>query len=202
MFIVGLTGGIGSGKTTVSNLFKELGITVVDTDVIAREVVKPGSQCLYKIEQHFGSTILLDNGNLDRKKLRHIIFSQPEEKHWLESLLHPVIRRQTRLALENSSSPYAILSSPLLLESPDIELTSRIAVVDITPEQQVLRTTIRDETNSAQVEKIIATQLSREEKLAKANDIIDNSGTFENTKQQVLNLHRQYLLMKDNHSMR
>lgn len=202
MFIVGLTGGIGSGKTTVSNLFNELGVTIVDTDVIAREVVQVGSQCLYEIEQHFGSSILLDDGNLDRKKLRTIIFSAPEEKRWLESLLHPVIRKQTRQALESSSSAYTIFSSPLLLESPDTELVDRIAVVDITAEQQVLRTTIRDKTNTSQVKKIIATQLSREEKLAKADDIIDNSGEVEHTKQQVRNLHKQYLVMKDNNSTR
>jgi len=195
MFVVGLTGGIGSGKTTISNIFRGQGIQVVDTDVIAREIVQANTPCLKSIHKHFGNEILLANGELDRKKLRDIIFSSQQEKSWLEALLHPLIGQQTKQQLENVNSPYAILSSPLLLESPDAELVDHILVVDTLPEQQINRTVKRDKVEEVQVIKTMLSQMSREKRLCMANDIIENSGSMANTTKQILQLHEKYLNM-------
>lgn len=195
MFVVGLTGGIGSGKTTVSDQFQALGIEVVDTDVIARQVVEPGTPCLITITAHFGDGILTQEGRLNRAKLRAIIFSQADEKQWLQNLLHPVIRQETRKALQAASSAYALLSSPLLLESSDKDIVDRILVVDLNEEQQMLRTMLRDSNEREQIKKIMATQMLRQQRLAKADDIIDNSGSLDATRAQVARLHEKYLAL-------
>lgn len=193
MFIVGLTGGIGSGKTTVSDQFKSLGIEIIDTDFIARQIVEPGTPSLSAIAEHFGAQILTQDGRLNRSLLRSIVFSQSDQKRWLEDLMHPLIRQETRSALLSARSPYAILSSPLLLESDDKNLVNRILVVDLDEAQQVLRSSLRDSTHPSQIVKIIAAQMPRQQKLAMADDIIDNSGSLAATRAQVARLHEQYL---------
>ena len=200
VFCVGLTGGIGSGKTTVSNAFHELGITIIDTDVIAREVVAKGTPCLHELEAHFGASILTANNELDRKKLREIIFSDAEEKRWVEALLHPVIQQQTQQELAASQSTYSILSSPLLLESPDAARVDRILVVDIPEAEQVKRTKHRDGVSEQQIENTMTAQLPRAQRLAKADDILDNSGSIENTRKQVKALDSRYRELARTHS--
>lgn len=193
MFIVGVTGGIGAGKTSVTNAFAKLGIDIIDSDVIAREVVVKGSHALAAIAEHFGSSILNTNGELDRSQLRQRIFSHSAEKHWLESLLHPLIRERTQKQLHEAKSDYCILSSPLLLETNQRDLVQRVLVVDIVESEQIARTSLRDGNDPEQIQKIIASQMPRAERLAAADDVIDNSGTKEETRLQVKRLHASYL---------
>lgn len=192
--IIGLTGGIGSGKSEVSRRFQLLGITVVDADEIARLVVEPHQPVLAVIEAHFGSQILI-NGRLDRAQLRAIIFSNPEEKMWLENLLHPIINTLTRQQLVQANSPYTILSSPLLLETKQYQLVDRVLVVDAGEDLQISRASSRDKNNLEQIKAIMATQVSRQTRLAKADDIIDNNGDLLTLDQQVYHLHHQYLAL-------
>ncbi len=191
--IIGLTGGIGSGKSEVSSRFEKLGITVIDADVVAREVVTLGKPALNTITEHFGSSILLADGNLDRKKLREVIFENPSEKLWLENLLHPIIRTEIITQLNLSKSPYAILASPLLLETNQHELVDRILVVDADEALQLTRASLRDASNEEQIKKIMLTQMSRSERCSNADDIIHNHGNLLELEQQVQNLHEQYL---------
>lgn len=192
-FVVGLTGGIGSGKTTVANLFAAEGITLVDADIVAREVVSPGSNGLKAIVAHFGADILTPAGELDRGKLRQRIFSHDQERIWLNQLLHPMIRQKMQQQLENASSAYAIMVVPLLFENGLDRLVNRTLVVDIPPELQINRTVKRDHVDVSQVNNIINSQCSRSEKLARAHDIIDNQGEISTLKRQVLALHQRYL---------
>lgn len=196
-FVVGLTGGIGSGKTTVANLFAELGITLVDADIVARDVVASGSVGLAQIVEHFGPTILLENGELDRAALREKIFSAPAEREWLNSLLHPMIRTEMLSQLKKATSSYAILVVPLLFENGLDRLVNCTLVVDISPELQTQRTIKRDSVSAEQVEKIIGSQASRAEKLSKADDVIDNHGTVSALKSKVAKLHQKYLTLAD-----
>lgn len=191
--IVGLTGGIGSGKSEVSSRFEALGIQVVDADVVAREVVAIGKPALNQIAEHFGPDILMPEGSLDRKKLRELIFENPAEKFWLENLLHPIIRAETIHQLSLSKSPYTILSSPLLLETNQHELVDRILVVDAEEGLQVARASVRDASNNEQIERIMATQMSRSLRCSKADDIIHNHGDLQELEQQVQALHSHYL---------
>lgn len=193
MMIVGVTGGIGSGKTTVTDLFAELGISVVDTDVNARRVVEPGSAGLIQITKKFGDQVLLPDKTLNRRALREIIFSDPDAKTWLESLLHPLIHNLTTSELQNASSPYCVLSSPLLLETSDKDRVDRILVIDVPMETQLSRAMKRDSADENQIRAIIASQMHRDERLALANDVIDNSGSLELTHKQVLDLHERYI---------
>lgn len=199
MFVVGLTGGIGSGKSEVSRRFETLGIRVVDADVIARELVAPQSPALPSIISHFGDSIVDAQGALDRAQLRAIIFSQPEQKTWLENLLHPLVREQTIQQLEAAKSPYAILSSPLLLETSQWQLVNRILVIDASEDLQLARASARDSNNSAQIQAIMKTQLTRSERCAKANDIIANHGDLAELDQQVAQLHATYLSLAQQH---
>lgn len=191
--IAGLTGGIGSGKSEVSARFERLGITVVDADMIARQVVEPGSLALEKIAEHFGKAIITKDGALDRKQLRSIIFEQSSEKIWLESLLHPIIRAETIAQLNSSQSPYTILSSPLLLETNQHELVDRILVVDADENLQVSRASSRDSISPENIQKIMQSQLSRSARCAKADDIIRNHGDLRELQDQVESLHARYL---------
>lgn len=193
MFVVGLTGGIGSGKSAVSRLFEQQNITVIDADQVAREAVEPGEPALAKIAQRFGDGILLENGHLDRKALRKIVFETPRQRDWLEQLLHPLIRDRILLKLDQSDSEYAILASPLLLETDQYLLVNHIVVVDVDEATQISRTTVRDTTDTAQVKAIIAAQIPRDERIAKADDLIDNSGTIDDLKPQVEQLHNKFL---------
>ena len=194
--IVGLTGGIGSGKSEVSRRFQLRGVTVVDADEMARVVVEPGEPALAAIAQHFGADILTAAGELDRAQLRAIIFSDPHQKQWLESLLHPLINARIRFELNRSdNSPYAILSSPLLLETTQHTLVDRILVIDASEDLQITRASLRDTNNVALIKAIMATQLPREARLEKADDIIHNHGDFLELETQVNQLHQQYLFL-------
>jgi len=194
-FIVGLTGGIGSGKSEVSRRFARLGILVVDADQIAREVVEPGEPALAEICAHFDTQLLNDRGELKRAQLRDIIFSNPEEKAWLESCLHPRINQRVRARLSEASSPYAILESPLLLETTQHQLVNRVLVIDTSEASQLERASRRDQKSRAQIQAIMATQISRAERLAKAQDVIHNNGDLSELDTQVAQLHQQYLLL-------
>lgn len=199
IMIVGLTGGIGSGKSEVSTRFERLGITVVDADLIARQVVLPGTEALEKIAGHFGRSILTANGELDRKKLREIIFNNIDKKVWLENLLHPIIRQETLKQLNASKSPYTILSSPLLLETDQHQLVDRVLVVDVDEHLQLVRASNRDANNQEQIKKIMSTQVSRAQRCSKADDIIHNNGDLQDLQQQVEQLHSRYLELTTSH---
>lgn len=192
-FVVGLTGGIGSGKTTVANLFAAEGITLVDADIVAREVVAKDSKGLKAIVEHFGTEMLTPEGELDRAKLRERIFNQSAEREWLNQLLHPMIRQEMLEQVKNATSPYVIMVVPLLFENGLDRLVNRTLVVDISPELQISRTVIRDQVDVTQVNNIINSQCSRSEKLARADDIIDNQGEISALKREVLALHQRYL---------
>jgi dephospho-CoA kinase len=191
--VVGLTGGIGSGKTVVSDMFAQLGVTVVDADVCARIVVEKGKPALVAIHEHFGDDVIDKNGELQRAALRQIIFSQPAEKIWLESLLHPVIFQEMLSQLQHATSPYAILVSPLLVETGQTTLCNRILVVDAPETLQLSRTMLRDNNSSDQVNAIMANQSARETRLAHADDVLVNDGDLQTLAERVLNLHRHLL---------
>lgn len=191
--ILGLTGGIATGKSTVSNFFKSLGITIVDADLIAREVVAPHTPALKEIAKQFGPEILLDNGELNRAKLRQIIFKNESEKSWLNNLLHPIIRQEIVKQLSEAKGPYVILDAPLLLENGLDQLCVKTIVVDISSKQQIERAASRDNVTKEQIIKIIESQMPQAEKLEKADIIIDNSGSIENTQNQVLTIHNSLL---------
>lgn len=201
MYIIGLTGGIGSGKSTVANCFSQLGIDIVNADEAARHVVEKGSPALSKIATHFGSKACLEDGTLNRAFLRKEIFEHPDKRQWLEELLHPLIKTWIQEALENSSSSYTILESPLLLETNQHTLADRILVVDVPEEIQISRAMQRDGNNNQQIEAIIDTQISREERIKRADDIIDNSGSSESLPEKVQALHQTYLQLasRNNH---
>ena len=191
--IVGLTGGIGSGKTAVSDLFQDLGITIVDADLASRVVVEKGREELNKIAEHFGEDILTSNGELDRAKLREVIFKSEEEKLWLESLLHPAIASQIQKELDSSSSPYTILVSPLLLETDQKNFCSTVLVVDVPVETQIERTSKRDNVSEEQIKSIIASQIDRDSRLEQADEVILNDGSIESLERKVLELHKKFL---------
>lgn len=191
--IIGLTGGIGSGKSEASKRFTERGIVVVDADLVAREVVEPDRAALTQIAAHFGPDILDTTGHLNRSKLREIIFSDPAEKQWIELLLHPIINAEIRHQLANATSVYAILASPLLLETQQFQLVDRILVIDTSEQLQIERASHRDKNNEAQIKAIMQTQLSRQERCARATDIIQNHGNITELDAQVEKLHQLYL---------
>jgi len=193
MYVVGLTGGIGSGKTLVSNLFADLGVDIVDADVISREVTLKGSPCLQKIRERFGPEILDSDGFLNRAKLRKIIFSDKQEKFWLESVMHPEINKITVEQLHRTSSPYVVYVSPLLIEANLLKFVNSVLVVDTDEEKQVSRTATRDNVEEDHVQRIMATQLDREKRKSLAQEVIDNSKDIEHTKQQVNRLHALYM---------
>lgn len=191
--IIGLTGGIGSGKSEASKRFAERGILVVDADVVAREAVEPGKPALTQIAAHFGPDILNATGHLNRSKLREIIFSDLAEKQWLELLLHPIINSEIRKQLAGATSVYAILTSPLLLETQQFQLVDRILVIDTSEQHQLERASHRDKNNEEQIKAIMQTQLSRQERCARATDIIQNHGSIDELDIQVEKLHQLYL---------
>jgi dephospho-CoA kinase len=195
--IVGLTGGIGSGKSAAADLFAAKGVELVDTDVLAREVVELGTPALAAIAEHFGDEILGADGGLDRAKLRAIVFAQPAEKNWLEALLHPLINELLRSRLASFQSSYCLLVSPLLLETEQAAHVDRILVIDIDRQGQLQRTLRRDGSSQATVEAIIDSQISREERLARADDIISNQGTLEDLARAVDQQHARYLQLSE-----
>jgi dephospho-CoA kinase len=192
--IVGITGGIGSGKSAVTSRFAQLGITVVDADLAARVVVSPGRPALQAIADHFGASILQADGSLDRTALRRIVFAEPAQREWLEQLTHPLIGEEILAQLAASRSPYTILSSPLLLESSSQrELAEVVVVVDVPEAVQIARTMDRDANDEAQVRRIMAAQLPRDERLALADIVVDNSGPLEALDDIVGELHKEFL---------
>lgn len=192
-FILGVTGGIGSGKSTATDIFYQLGINIIDADVIAKEAVNIGSPSLQAISTHFGPSILLPSGELNRAALRERIFTQATEKQWLEQLLHPVIRNTIKERLNAVTSAYGILSSPLLFETQQDSFASQTLVIDCEEDIQRTRATQRDGVSLDQVNAIMASQLSRDVRNKKADDIINNSGDIATLKQAVTRYHSQLL---------
>lgn len=193
MFVVGITGGIGSGKTAVSDRFAALGIHVVDADLASRAVVEPGRPALAEIAEHFGAEILGADGGLDRAALRARVFADEAERRWLEQLLHPRIAEEIRDGLASATSPYAMLVSPLLVEAGQAAFVNRILVVDVPVETQVERTMARDANSEEQVRRIVAAQASREDRLARADDVIVNDAGLDALDAAVAQLHERYL---------
>ncbi|AJW28975.1 dephospho-CoA kinase [Chania multitudinisentens RB-25] len=192
-YIVALTGGIGSGKSTIADSFARFGVTIVDADVIARQVVEPETSALAAIAAHFGTKILLPDGSLNRSALRQRIFSHPDEKTWLNQLLHPLIHQETQRQLAKADSPYALWVVPLLVENNLQDRANRVLVVDVDHETQLVRTMTRDGISRQQAQDILSTQATREQRQAVADDIIDNSGTAQAIEPYVTTLHRRYL---------
>ncbi len=199
MLVIGLTGGIASGKSTVAKLFADLNVPIIDTDQLAREVVAPNQAAFKAIRDHFGQDILDTTQHLDRKKLRTRIFNDPAERKWLENLLHPLIRDLTAAKLAQIAAPYCMIVIPLLVESAANPLIQRILVVDVPRATQKQRLLQRDAATAEQVEQILAAQASREQRLAKADDIIDNSDNIEELKKQIKKLHHCYLELAKNY---
>ncbi|MFB2873358.1 dephospho-CoA kinase [Aeromonas jandaei] len=194
MYVVAITGGIGSGKTTVANQFAELGIDVVDADVIAREVVESGTPALAAIADHFGPDVITPDGQLDRRRLREQVFSNPSAKAWLNALLHPLIRSEMQCQCAAARSPYCLLVVPLLVENKLTGLANRVLVVDVDEATQIERTCRRDGVAAEQAKAIIAAQASRSERLAAADDVIENANGSEMAiKARILTLHETYL---------
>ncbi|MEC8327903.1 MAG: dephospho-CoA kinase [Pseudomonadota bacterium] len=189
--VIGLTGGIATGKSTVSNYFKKLGITIVDADAIAKQVVAPNSPSLKKIKAHFGSQIVLDNGELNRVELRKAIFSNESEKLWLNNLLHPIIRQEILEQLNAANGSYVILDAPLLFENNLDKLCAKTLLVDIPEELQIMRGSERDGVNKEQIKQIIAAQMPRSIKLTKVDYVIDNALSLDNTYAQVMAIHQK-----------
>ncbi|MAR00564.1 MAG: dephospho-CoA kinase [Oceanospirillaceae bacterium] len=199
MFVLGLTGGIGSGKTAASNFFASLGILVVDADIVAREIVEPGKPAWQAIKDRFGDDALQQDGTLNRAWLRQKVFAEPDERKWLESQTHPRIRDEIISQLAAATSPYAVLASPLLFESRQNELADRTLVIDVPEETQVERASHRDSNQAEQIRRIIAAQMPRQERLDRADDSVDNSGSLEDLHQHLRPLHQMYLQLAENH---
>ncbi|MCI7353967.1 MAG: dephospho-CoA kinase [[Actinobacillus] rossii] len=196
-YIVGLTGGIGSGKSTVANLFAELGVPVVDADIVARQVVEKGSSLLTQITAHFGTQVLTETGELNRAVLRNLIFHNETEKNWLNALLHPAIREEMLVQLERQTAPYVLFVVPLLIENKLNTLCDRVLVIDVKPKTQLARASQRDKNNIQLIQQIMNAQVSRDTRLKYADDIINNDDELVEKgnvlRQNVLKLHRTYL---------
>ncbi len=196
--VIGLTGGIGSGKTAVSDRFAKKGITIVDADVCSRIVVEPGKPALDEIRAHFGDAVIQADGSLNRAVLREHVFQNADERKWLERLTHPLIAQEIMQQITNSKSPYTLLVSPLLIESGQHQFAKRILVVDAPHSAQLERTVIRDKVSEEQVKAIINAQAERETRLARADDIIINDADLSHLDAEVDRLHTFYLALAKN----
>ncbi|MCI5057561.1 MAG: dephospho-CoA kinase [Flavobacteriales bacterium] len=198
-YCVGLTGGIGSGKSTVTTLFQKLGVTIIDADEIAHNITKPNTYCYESIVEHFGNNILQSDDSLNRKMIRDIVFKNPEERKWLEARLHPVIREAMKERIAKSNAVYNILVIPLLAEknAKNHNYLNRICVIEVPIEQQIQRTIERDHITEAQVREILATQATNEERLKIADDIIYNGGDLSECRNQILELNQKYLSLAE-----
>lgn len=196
--IIGLTGGIGSGKTAATNWFAKQGIDIIDADIVARQIVGMNQPALAEIETAFGEWVLQADGTLDRAALRQHIFSHPEARLKLEAITHPRIRQQITLQLSHASSPYCILVSPLLLESQQHQLVDRILLIDVPEHLQLSRASLRDSQSSDAIHKIIAVQMPRLQRQTHADDIVVNDGDLAHLYQQLEPLHQQYLHLAKN----
>ena len=201
MFIIGLTGGIGSGKSTIAEHFTALGIPCIDADQTARDVVQPGEPALAAIAQHFGQDVIQTDGTLDRRRLREKIFADPAARAWLNNLLHPLIRQRMVQQCQQAQGPYCILMVPLLFENHLQSLVQRTLVVDVDEATQIRRTMRRDNTTEEQVKAIIAAQCPRQQRLALADDVIQNGDDVTATQRQqaVYALHQTYLQLAAQH---
>ena len=194
--VVGLTGGIGSGKSAAADEFARLGATVVDTDAISHELTGPGGAAIAELNRQFGSAFIDASGAMNRKRMRDLVFSDPEEKQRLEALLHPMIRAESARRIAAAKGPYAVHVVPLLIESPDHRArVGRVLVVDCPEELQVSRVRQRSGLPEAEVRRLIAAQIQRDQRLAAADDVIDNSGSIAALQQQVRKLHEIYLAL-------
>ncbi|URN87690.1 MAG: dephospho-CoA kinase [Pseudomonas protegens] len=197
---LGLTGGIGSGKSAAAQHFIDLGVHVIDADHAARWVVEPGRPALEQIARHFGQGVLQADGQLDRAALRRLIFEVPEQRRWLEALLHPLIAEEIVSHLARAESPYAILVSPLLIESGQSRMTQRILVIDVPQQLQIERTLQRDQISEQQVQAILQAQASREERLRHADDVLVNDRDHAWLRSEVERLHHFYLTLRGGQS--
>ncbi len=196
---VALTGGIASGKTFVSDQFATLGVTIIDADIVSREVVAPNSQGLDAIKNYFGSEVINSNGTLDRNLLRSIVFEDEQERQWLNNLLHPLIREKMRKLNSHCNTAYSVNVIPLLFESNQSSEYDRVLIVDCDPKLQLKRLLQRDQSSLEQAQAIIDSQATREQRLSIADDIIDNSQDLQYMQHQVIKLHKQYLSLAKDH---
>lgn len=197
-YSIGLTGGIGSGKSTVANLFRQFDIDIVDTDLIAKDVVRAGQPVLLNISERFGAKALLDNGELNRKYMRKVVFENPELKAWLNAQLHPLIRKEMLLQIENAVSTYVLVDVPLLTENNMASLFDRILVVDCSEQTQITRAVSRDGASKSAIQNIISAQANRTQRLAIANDVIVNESDMAHLQTEVSILHQQYTALSNN----
>ncbi|MAR89926.1 MAG: dephospho-CoA kinase [Pseudomonadales bacterium] len=197
MLVIGVTGGIGSGKTAATDRFQQHGITVVDADLASRVVVEPGQPALQAIAEHFGAGMIAADGTLDRRALRQVVFADPAQRRWLEQLTHPLIAQEIVQQIQASSSPYTILASPLLLESSQRTMVDRVLVIDVPEALQIARTVQRDDTTEDGVKAIIAAQMPRQERLAKADDVIVNDQDLNHLLRAVDRQHEIYLQLAE-----
>lgn len=196
MVVIGLTGGVGSGKSTVAHLFEQKGIKIIDADQLSRSLTQPGCDAYNKIVCYFGESILLPDGLLNRKLLRRIIFNDVQQRRWLEQLLHPLIRIEMQREIESATSPYCIVVIPLLFETKPNPLINRILVVDTAEEEQLKRIQLRDQSTLDEAKAILQSQVSREHRIAHAIDIIHNNGSIDDLHHDVDRLHHLYLQLK------
>lgn len=191
-FRVGLTGGVASGKTTVSDMFSALGVFIIDADIIARQLLEKDSHCYQQVVQQFGSDVLLDDGEINRAWLRDRIFNDDAAKHALEKILHPSVRQQLLAAADKSEAAYCILVVPLLVEANMLDLVDRTLVVDIPEQLQMQRLKQRDNLTAAQAQAMLNNQATRQQRLMAANDIIDNQTDTKFLQKKVEQLHHFY----------
>ncbi|MEQ9209201.1 MAG: dephospho-CoA kinase [Pseudomonadales bacterium] len=197
MLTIGLTGGIGSGKSTAARFFKEQGVTVIDLDQIARELVTTGSPALAEIQERFGKEILDDKNHLDRQKLAQIIFFDANEKEWLEALLHPLIREEQQRQLDQATSGYAVIEIPLLTENKLSTTVDRVLLIDCPEATQKTRALARGVQSEQQIDRTIAAQATRKQRQQIADDIVLNDGSIENMLEQLQQLHQKYLQLAE-----
>jgi len=194
MFSVGLTGGIASGKSTISDLFAKLGVLIIDTDVISRQLLEPGELAFDQVSKHFGDVIKTADGRIDRSRLREIIFNDHDQKSWLETMLHPLIYQRSHDAiLSSATAEYVLVVIPLMFETNFQALVDRILVVDCPATQQIDRLVKRDHIDESLARKMVAQQLGNKERVARAHDIIDNHSANADLESQVDSLHRLYM---------
>ena len=200
-FIIGLTGGIGSGKTTIANMFADLNVALVDADIVARGVVTPGSPSLEKIAHYFGPAFIDDNGELNRSLLRTRIFTHPQDKTWLNQLLHPLIRHTMLEQVKAAPGEYCLLVAPLLIENKLNGLVDRVLVIDVSESVQITRTLKRDDSSTQEIQLIINSQTPRKERLVLADDVILNESTdLTKTRKQITQFHEKYLKLAREHA--
>lgn len=199
MLVVGLTGGIGSGKTAVSDRFAHYGVPVIDTDLIARELVEPGQPALAEIAAEFGPECLDNEGRLNRAHLRQRVFADEASRRRLEAILHPRIHVVARERIAALTTPYCLLVIPLLAETGMTDLVDRVLVVDVSEAEQIRRVMARDRIDETQAQRILVAQASRSQRLALADEVVENSGDFASLEQQIADLHQHYLQIVADH---